>query len=360
MQNSRLMIEARGGEGVSVKEGGDIPSQNKLEKKIFERKEQTTEDTSDEGKELIDPKFIDRVLRHYSKNEKFVGNRAPGLTLVKKIIKERMLIDAAKVELESEKASIKENQAKLARAKENWKQQKRSRPQSDNFKDLLRRKSAKINEKASELNSRVEEVKRAQHWINERQRKLELLESTMISGGDSLGRGLVDGDPLEKLTKELDDDYSAFELSSTPSSSITQSSGRARPRFSSHRRFKESQVPPDQDSGKRQGYYARPPPYPPTYFFDPNLGFYRMQPPLPPPMFFNDEISEVYTRAVHGPIRFGHWTAPMHESNKYNENIIKLTAFQRKDITALETKRQLQEITNRLAATKEAYDNHAK
>ena len=85
-----------------------------------------------------------------------------------------------------------------------------------------------------------------------------------------------------------------------------------------------------------------------------------MQPPIPPPMFFNDEISEAYTRAVHGPIRFGHWTAPITESEKYNERMMKQSIDQRKQISALETKRQLQEITNRLTATKEAYDNHAK
>ena len=69
-------VEAKG-----VAATADIPSRSfeKLEMKILQGRERILEDTTDDDKDAVDPKFIDRILKHYSKNEKFASAASTSL-----------------------------------------------------------------------------------------------------------------------------------------------------------------------------------------------------------------------------------------------------------------------------------------
>ena len=302
-------------------------------------------------------KFTDKMLRSYAAQLNMGACRRSRMSLIKKIIKERTLIDAAKEELEKEKGQIKECQAKLSRAKDSWRRQQRLHHRSEKSKSLLQEASVKINKKAAILNARVEEAKKARNWIAERQKKLLVLERAMLSEGKKFSSEGQEEDILEMLSKQLDEDLSTLEVSSDPSSALSSISDR--PKFKSHRKLKESHFIPSHGSDKRSMLYAQPPSFPPHYFFDPQLAFYQVRPPNPPAIYFNDEINDAYSRAIHGPVRLGHWSAPINSSENTTERVLKHN-LDLKAASALDAKRQLREITNRLAATKEAYENHAK
>jgi hypothetical protein len=333
------------------------------------------------------PILVSKVLRTYaadSKDGKDGSKKTSKLSWVRKIVKEKELIDSTKAELETESAAIRDKQVKLNKVKEVWKQYAKRRPESEAARSALRERGVLINKKAAALNARVESTKRVRQWLEERQRKLSNLEKTMLSpttadystpGGTDQDR--VSGGYLDKLCQELDDDLSALEVSSEPSSTPSSVVSEARQpsrhhRPSSHRKYKSSPyagpAPAMYAADPNRGYYAHPPPQPQpqppaAYYYDASHGFYQIRPPLPPPgMLFNDEVSDalpVFSRAMHGPVKHGHWTAPLHSGRaEGSASSIQYPADQRKSVQ--DTKRQLQEITNKMASTKEMYDNHAK
>jgi hypothetical protein len=334
-----------------------------------------------EGREEVDAAespFITKIIHTYAKEARFKDKtKTPSkISSIKKLIKEKMLIDAARDELDKEAELIRSKQTTLSRVKDLWRQQSRSKGNSSQTRDELRERSQSINRKASALNSRVEAVKRMRKWIDERQRKLDALERAMTAGSSSVdsygspseaemdGMGLLD-----KLTQELDDDVSVLDASSVPSSTpgdFYDKIHRTRP--SSHRKYKSAAYPTYAASNSREPRYAQPPVYPPNYYYDMQTRpqtFYQLHPPPPAPgMYFSEDISDAlskFSQGINGP-RYPHWTAPLR--NEENSTELHNMQYPNQEIkrraASHENKRQLQEITNRITSSKELYENHAK
>lgn len=326
--------------------------------------------TEEESQETV----LGRVLKVYTAGLADKGkSKVSKMSGVKKMVKEKMLIDSAKEELGKEAGKIGDKQIRLQRAKDQWKQENASKSSSHRARTALRERSAEINHKAAALNSRIDAAKRLQKWITDREQKLRSLERTLLEDDSQDG----EQSPFERISRELDDDISVLEVSSNPSSTPSQYSEKQYwQRPSSHRKYRHSEhqyAAPD-DGHDRQGFYVHPPAYPPAYtppeyhprfYFDAaSHGYFNGMPPPPPPaMYFSDEISDslaAYSRSMHGPVRKAHWSAPLQPpayDSRYPERGL---AFAKPLPSGAENKRELKEITNRLASSKEACDNHSK
>lgn len=315
---------------------------------------------------------VSKIIGTFIADPTAVSAKNSKLKWIKRLIKEKALIDAAKSELDRETADLRSRQLKLLKVKELWKKQNEGN-QSKRRGNENREQIVLINAKAAALNNRIETAKRVRRWIEERQKKLVLLERGMLAedvdqenldddasvGSHARGNGL-----LKRLIKELDDDVSALEsvVSSTPSTATPLSSERYRPRQASHRKYRSHSGPgPYAPPGYSRILYAHPPLYPPSLFYETmpeTRGFFGVKPPIPQGILFNDEISGAFT--THNKrhhYKHGHWTAPiMAESEVSQEGYIGAASVP----TAAENRRQLQEITNRMKASKEAYEGHAK
>ena len=140
-----------------------------------------------------------------------------------KVVRERKFLGEAKSALQRDKDIVKYSQADLSRRKEGWRRKKadvKYSGSSNESKTSLKLLGEAINQKTSDLNRMVTDIRWTQSWLQEREAKLANLERMARHNRGGSGGGtyeVSDETPtkLSMLETEMETDLTFFELSAS-------------------------------------------------------------------------------------------------------------------------------------------------
>jgi len=132
----------------------------------------------------FDKSLLREMLQEFAQRRKpFTAAAASGkddMQVIANIAKEKKFILNARAALKEEKAAIRWEQERLMKRREAWKKQRKTGG-SQSTKELTQA----LNQQTSHLNLAVEQARKTQEWLNERERKLDRLQD-MVSRPSSL------------------------------------------------------------------------------------------------------------------------------------------------------------------------------
>jgi len=159
-------------------------------------------------KSILREMMLDFVRRRKPFHEGAASDSAP-TTIGSKIVKEKKFIIEARKQLKDEKIAIRLEQNGLLKRREAWKNNRNSPLVGGvvKSKDVVKM----LNKQTLQLNLAIEQARRTQQWLDEREKKLEKLEELVTEASfsnDSHEEFLAVG----HLEKELDADATMIEL----------------------------------------------------------------------------------------------------------------------------------------------------